>query len=272
MKIALIITGQLRTYKLCGEIIKNTIIDRYDTDVFLSINKVNKLQYENLNNTNDSSEADIQNAVDLYKPKDIFICDNYETVYTNLTVNDNYKENRLILEQYYIVKQGYRLLMNYINKHNTKYDAIVRVRFDQFIWSSTSNKLSSFVISNSLGHRRIFYDTENIIKVIDICKELTTEIDNPLSNEIYAFGQGDTHNSNYKWVNDQFWVHSMETIDIIANFYDNIIPIINEVLPLNLNPTNCPYYELILWVFLKRNGIHIQNSKVIGEFCNEFVL
>jgi hypothetical protein len=272
MKIALIITGQLRTYKLCGEIIKNTIIDRYDTDVFLSINKVNKLQYENLNNANDSSESDIQDAVDFYKPKDVAICNDYENVYSELTVNKDYKENRLILEQYYIVKQGYQLLINYINTHQTKYDAIIRVRFDQFIWSSTSSVLSNFVNTNSFGHRRIFYNTENIIKVRDLCKELTTEIDHPASNEIYVYGKGDTHNSNYKWVNDQFWVHSMDTIDIIANFYDNIIPIINEVLPLNLNPTNCAYFELILWVFFKNNGIHIEKSRVIGEFCNEFIL
>jgi hypothetical protein len=94
MKIALIITGQLRTYKLCGNILKNTVIDKYDTDVFLSIDTCNTLQNDDLNYTNNSSDNDIQDAINFYNPKDVFINNNYDVIFEKLEVNKTIRENR----------------------------------------------------------------------------------------------------------------------------------------------------------------------------------
>jgi|Laugresbdmm110sn_1035088.scaffolds.fasta_scaffold02198_2 hypothetical protein len=271
MKIALIITGQLRTYKLCSTVIKNNIIDKYDTDVFLSIKKSNKLQSIYLNDTEETNEDDINNAIDIYKPKDVFICSDYDSIFENIQLNKSIIENRLILEQYYMVEQGYKLLIKYVKTNNTKYDAIIRLRFDQYIWSSTTNILTNFLTRTPVGNTIMYYNDENIEKIKNISKNLIIEMDNPISNEIYVFGQG-TIDYKYKWVNDQFWIHSMDLMYIMVNFYNNIPSIIDDVLRDNLYPTNCPYFELIFYVFLKNNNIDIKRSKIIGEFCREYIL
>lgn len=267
MKIALIITGQLRTYKLCCNILKNTLIDKYDIDVFLSIDKSNKLQSDNLNSTNNSDDIDIQNAIQFFTPKDVFINNDYDDIFEKIEVNTSIRENRLILEQYYIVQQGYKLVINYSKTNNIKYDAVIRVRFDQFIWSETSKKLSQFVISNSRGSKVIKYTPENINEINIISKNLTIEIDKPISNEIYIFGSGCIN--KIKWINDQFWVHSFDITNTISNFYNDIPSIINEVLSKKLSPKKCPYFELIFGIFLKNNNIIIKKSKIKGEFCRE---
>jgi hypothetical protein len=271
MKIALIITGQLRTYKLCSTIIKNTIIDKYDTDVFLSIKKSNKLQSIYLNDTKDTSDDDIKNAIDIYSPKDVYICDDYDSIYETMYTNRDFIENRLLLEQYYMIEQGYKLLIKYIKSNNVKYDAIIRVRFDQYIWSESSNIISSFLTTTSVGNMIMYYNPEEIENINNISKSLIIDMDTPLSNEIYVYGKGDI-DSEYKWVNDQFWLHSMELIDIMVNFYKDIPSIINEVILHNFQPSNCPYFELVFYVFLKRNNIDIKRSKIIGEFCREYIL
>ena len=45
MKIALLLTGQLRTWKMTRYLVDN-IKQNYDTDVFLSIDKNNDIQHE----------------------------------------------------------------------------------------------------------------------------------------------------------------------------------------------------------------------------------
>lgn len=271
MKIALIITGQLRTYKLCGNVLKNTIIDKYDTDVFLSINKSNNLQNENLNSKIDSNNDDINEAIQYFNPKCVFVSNGYDDIFENLEVNKTLKENRLILEQYYIVQQGYKLLIKYSKTNNIYYDAIIRVRFDQFIWSDSANILSKILIgtNNYNDQIRIIYNEENIKLANDNSKDLKMDIDIPNTNEIFVFGGG-VINSNYSWVNEQFWVHSMDLIDTMYTFYDNIPNIIDEVLSNDLSIHNCPYMELIFSTFLNKNNIQIIKSKIHGQFCYEY--
>ena len=266
MKIALIITGQLRTYKLCGIILKNTIIDKYDTDVFLSINKFNGLQNENLNSKIDNNNNDINEAIQFFNPKDIFINNGYDDIFENLEVNKTRIENRLILEQYYIVQQGYKLLIDYSKNNNVKYDAIIRVRFDQFIWSDSANILSKIILGNNdNGQIKIIYNKENIELANNYSKDLKMDIDIPYNNEIFVFGSG-IINSNYSWVNEQFWIHSMDLIHTMSKFYDNIPNIINEVVSIE----NCPYFELIFSIFLNNNNIPLIKSKIHGQFCYEY--
>jgi len=271
MKIALIITGQLRTYKLCGNILKNTIIDKYDTDVFLSINKLNNLQNQGLNSKIDSSNDDINKAIQFFNPKSVFVSYGYDDIFENLEVNKTLRENRLVLEQYYIVQQGYKLLINYSKTNNINYHAIIRIRFDQFIWSDSANILSKILIgtNNYNDQIRIIYNEENIKLVHDNSKDLKMDIDIPNTNEIYVFGGGGI-NSNYSWVNEQFWIHSMNLIDTMSIYYDDIPNIIDEVSRHNLSSHNCPYMELIFSTFLNRNKIQVIKSKIHGQFCYEY--
>lgn len=268
MKIAVIITGQLRTFKLCGNVLKNTLLDKYDADVFLTINKCNDFQNDSLNNLNDSNDDDIQYAIKLYNPKNVFVCNGYDSIYEKITANKTLKENKLILQQYYLVQQGYKLLINYINENNVYYDAVVRIRFDQFIFSESSNMLLKYVVLNSRGSRVVKYTPENIDEINAMSKNLTLTMDKPVHNEIYVYGAGQI-NAMYLWVNDQFWVHSMDTIIAMHDFYNHIPSIIDEVLSQNLTPNCCPYFELIFGMYLIRNNMIIKKSCIIGEFCRE---
>lgn len=268
MKIAVIITGQLRTYKLCGHVIKNTLIDKYDTDVFLSIDKTNHLQNDVLNVVDDSNASDINEAINFYNPKDVFVCHEYDSIFNNIETNKTIRENRLILQQYYVVQQGYKLLINYSKANNIYYDAVIRIRFDQFIFSESSNILSKYVVLNSRGSRVIKYTPENIDEINVISKDLMVTVDNPKYNDIYVFGAGQM-NARYIWVNDQFWVHSMDTINVIYDFYNYIPGITDEVLMHNLYPGYYPYFELVFGIYLQRNNMNIKKSCIIGEFCRE---
>jgi len=75
MKIALLITGQLRTYTLCKSNIKSLIIDTYDADVYLSIDRSNALQVDNANPVDPTQDATIADALAFFKPIDHVICE-----------------------------------------------------------------------------------------------------------------------------------------------------------------------------------------------------
>ena len=72
MKVALLITGQLRTWKMTRYLVDN-IKKKYDTDIFLSIDKNNNLQHEHKNNHTLSNQHELDEAIQYYQPIDSFI-------------------------------------------------------------------------------------------------------------------------------------------------------------------------------------------------------
>ena len=45
MKIAILLCGQLRTFEMCKWNVKHMLQDKYDCDVFMSIDKINMHQH-----------------------------------------------------------------------------------------------------------------------------------------------------------------------------------------------------------------------------------
>ena len=78
MKVALLLTGQLRTNELCKHITKKTLIEKYDVDTFLSIDKDNKLQEAYLNHTEKTSDDVISKVIEYYNTIDSYICESYD--------------------------------------------------------------------------------------------------------------------------------------------------------------------------------------------------
>ena len=78
MKVALLLSGQLRTYELCKHNIKGAILDKYDTDVFMSIDKTNTYQWDYLNPTDKTEDTKIKDAIDFYKPCEYYVCESLE--------------------------------------------------------------------------------------------------------------------------------------------------------------------------------------------------
>ena len=70
MKIALLITGQLRTYKLCGNVLINTLINKYDTDVFLAIDMDNSRLNIGKNIGVMASNDEVNDVINMFKPID----------------------------------------------------------------------------------------------------------------------------------------------------------------------------------------------------------
>ena len=101
MKVAILLTGQLRTWKLCKELLKKQLLDHYDCDIFMSIDQSNKLQGDNKNNTLDTKIEEIKEAIEFYKPISVFYNDindysllsNFPTHFKVYDFNDNYKED-----------------------------------------------------------------------------------------------------------------------------------------------------------------------------------
>lgn len=272
MKIALLITGQIRTNELCKHVIKNTLIKKYDTDVFLSIDKSNKNQNDDLNSINDTQHDTINEVIKYYNPISTYICETYDNLFDNekkkldcnLPIDRRY---RLILQQYYVVSKAYEMLKNHIKNTGKQYDIIIRLRFDQFIWSNPS-PLSKYVIYNSRNCKVIKYNTDIINMVKKDSEHLKIELDHPNENEIYVFGFS-RNNIQSDYVNDQFWVHSYSLINIISEFYNELPYLINTHY---FNAKDYAFCEILFYRFLKSKNINIKKSNVIGEFCREFFI
>ena len=68
MKIAVIVTGQPRTWKLCKYFFKNMINDKHDCDVFLSIDANSKTQLLYQNNSDNLENSEVKEIIDFYNP------------------------------------------------------------------------------------------------------------------------------------------------------------------------------------------------------------
>ena len=62
MKIAILLTGQLRTFEMVKYLHMNSLIKQYDADVFLGIDVSNTLQCANKNSTSQTNLQYVNNA------------------------------------------------------------------------------------------------------------------------------------------------------------------------------------------------------------------
>jgi hypothetical protein len=73
MKVALLLTGHLRSWKITRSLVKNMLMDHYDCDIFMSINAENNFFGMNRNECFYSSDEEISEALDFFKPVDHYI-------------------------------------------------------------------------------------------------------------------------------------------------------------------------------------------------------
>lgn len=293
VKIALLLTGQLRSNLLCRHLHKNILIDKYDTDIFISVDKTNNIQncFENI--TDISTEDDITDCINFYKPIKYFISNSFDEEYSLISeelskrnkINFQPKFIRGICQQYYIVKNAYQLLINHIEETNKKYDIVIRLRFDQYICNTDlidANETNLFYGGNF--HYELFnkFETVDIMSHkknplvnqnnIDFLKKESPkyilQLDNIIEGKnIYVFGFGlyeDNLGRKYEYVNDQFFAHSQEMISIMHQFYDQILDIIDEYDQTQF-PSFCQY-ENVFYRFLRNNNIKYYKSAVKGIF------
>ena len=273
MKVALLLTGQLRTYQMCKYIIKHCIIDRYDTDVFMSIDVPNNHQNEYRGSSDDTNENDILDAISWFQPVKYIVTRELDysvadAVYEKLSEFTSRSRLRLLFVQYANVKKAYQLL----KQHGTNYDLVIRLRFDQLLWN-----LDKTILHESLEKRNqvqspfnqtfdVLYNKVNIDIVNALSKRFTLDLDTPETNTATVFGFGIVH--GYPMVNDQFFSHGPDLIDVFAMFHDEM-PSLFEECAATFFPDRGALIEHIFYKFLFRYRINVKKSVLLGEFVRE---
>jgi hypothetical protein len=245
MKIALLLTGQLRTIDLLKYLYLHGIIEKYDTDVFMSINLGNS-QLEKVNE-----------LITFFKSKRHFVLDNF--------VDDKsfrfIREYNIMYQQYFIVDKAYRLVKEYIDETGTHYDIIVRLRLDQFLYPENFNDIYPKLDKNELGD--IVYNENNISRFKNEIKDCKIPFYHVENREIYVLGYG-----KYDWfdyVNDQFFYHDSTLIDTMLLYYKNLSRILSNVIEQEHNNGMC-IYERIFNIFLKENNLIIKKANLGSHF------
>lgn len=71
-RIALLLSGQLRTWRMVGRLLKFYFLDYYDVDVFMSVDLNNKIQSEYKNPQTQTQWDELAEAILFYRPKRIW--------------------------------------------------------------------------------------------------------------------------------------------------------------------------------------------------------
>lgn len=253
MKVAVLLTGQLRTFEMLKYFHLNSLILPYNADVFLGIDLNNKYQSAYKNPTDETTFEESNKAIEFFKPINSFI------------LNDN-ESYHLYYRQYYVVKKTYEMLKIYSDNNNIKYDLIIRLRFDQFIFSKEVPILPG-VYNPEL--RTVLYNQENIdiYKNYPIDKKFIFEEVN--DNTIYVFNFGECN--HYKIANDQFFYHNHSLLEKMMNFYDNIDYIIKYCDTNNIGNKGARI-ECIFYLYITQfNNIILKKSNIGGIFIRKIL-
>lgn len=307
MKHAIIMTGQLRTWKYLQPMI-NRLRETNDIDFFLSIDMCNKIQNEYKNSTDVTTLDEVNESIEFFKPiayyynseysddeflnyfdnikaesynYDIGEVDRDKLLETSFVNSDTLKIKSLYSkcdesqqksrefeihsqkknsQQYLYVYKGYELLENHIRNHNIKYKSIIRLRFDQMIWNDKERYFNQSL-------RTVTEENKEEMKTR--LQKILFHFDTPKSNEIFVYGGGTT--GNYVYVNDQFWCHHMDQVNIMKNFYLEYPNIIKSTLEENYWPSQGGVIEHFFAKYLYNNNLCIKKSKVRGIFIREYV-
>jgi len=277
MKIALLLTGQLRTHDMCKHNIKTCLIDRYDTDVFMSIDTDNGQQNEWRNSPEQTQNHQVVEAVSWYKPisyivttePDYSIADSLDSQLGGFV---GVGRTRLLFIQYANVKKVYKLLQDYIKKTKTEYDVVIRLRFDEMLWNSDTTILHECLEKHEMNPSQftmtmeIKYNDVNIEILKALSKRFTIDLDPGHPNTIYTHGSGLVH--GYPIVNDYFWTHGPDLVDRIACFYDEMPELLLECSRTFFPNRGC-LIEHLFFKFLFKYHIYIKTSVVKGIVIRE---
>jgi hypothetical protein len=267
MKIALLLTGQLRTVDMVKYLHTNTIINKHDTDVFIAIDLNNTLQTEKLNSQKASPYEKAMDVVKYFNPKKYFISNNFDAEHNRLVrTNTRFlKLYKSIFAQYYIVHNAYKLLQDYIDETHTHYDLVMRLRFDQFLCERDCHSLFSMLEKNSKGD--ILYTHINTDIFRNNTSQYSLPLYKPVQKEIYVFGRG-TY-ANCDWVNDQFFYHTPELVAALLTFYNSLPQLLDIAVNKQRNKGHC-IFEHVFALFLKEKEFDIKFSDLASQFIREF--
>ncbi len=258
MRVAVLLTGQLRTFEMLKYLHLNSLIMPYNADVFLGIDVNNSNQCLYKNSTEQTSIETHNKAIEFFKPIDSFILNEFDVFNTN-------KQIHLLLRQYFVVKKTYEMLQKYSNLNNIKYDLIIRLRFDQLIYSNEV-QLPPEIYNYELS--TVLYNQQNINYMEKYSLDKKFIFEEISDDSIYVFGFGDF--KHYKYANDQFFYHNHSILEKMANFYDNILNIMNYCNKQHIGNKGA-MIECIFYLYITHfNNIILKRSNISGIFIRQF--
>ena len=229
MKIALLLTGPLKTTEMLKYVHRCILMKKHETDVFLSVDA-------------SASEGDdlldpilLEETIAFFKPVSYLVHSDFSVVHSDMESQIHPLLNKIFpiekcrpfFQEYYVVKQAYGLLEKHREGTGASYDMVLRLRFDQLIWTPKTKKgLIDFIYQKGT----ISFTEENI-KIVEFLtrkfeKDISVDFNCPEDGALYVFGFGDFH--DYKYANDQFFYHSLSLAKIIPLFYDELPELIND--------------------------------------------
>lgn len=259
MKVAILLTGQLRTFEMLKYLHMNCLIKPYNADVFLSIDANNRHQCMHKNSTKSTTQADIDKAITFFNPIDTFVL-------TDFDVLKEHGNNYMLYRQYFVVKKAYEMLKQHSEVYDITYDLIIRLRFDQFIFS---NEVP--IAPTLYNHKEscILYNAANIHTLRTFSFNKKFSFDEVDDNTIYVLNFGDY--KHYKYANDQFVVHNHSLVDVMCHFYDNMYTLIPRCLSNNIGNQGC-LIESVFYVYITETPkLSLKRSNICGIFIREFV-
>jgi len=198
MRIALCISGQMRTYKKCYDNLAKYILKPYNPDVFVHV-------WDYTGSTNDIEKGEkitssiienffhpVQYVIDEFKDKYYTKIDGL-SVPKYVTDVPGYKGT---LPMYYKMFACNQLKCNYEKKHNFKYDVVIRIRPDLNILKKLPRKVllqSNLMWTSGLIDTRFRYDdrlaisnSENMNYYTSVWERLNTYWKNPLGDGYFV--------------------------------------------------------------------------------------
>lgn len=168
-KVAVILTGHMRSWEQVFPNFKEKIIDKYDPDIFIHTwsdegwwtpgDKVTETGVYD-----ESPELNIGKIIQAYQPKDIRLEDWNKRIHEDVpSFNEHFEQRgyeypnfahkpRNILSMFYKLSAGVGLMNNYAAKHGVQYDLVIRMRPDMIIDDLPDFEINKFYTLTHKNH------------------------------------------------------------------------------------------------------------------------
>jgi hypothetical protein len=271
MKIAVLLTGTTRNYKLNYSNWKKNIFDKYDCDIFFHTYDI--IGYQKSKDTlvepilDDKLEE--KDLINLLKPVDYIIEIFNERI--NL-LREQIKSQFIglcsakpeyIMAQLHSIHAANELKKQYEEKNNIKYDLVIKMRFD----SEINSELKYSDVEKLVNNNNIILSGNNSIKAMAIktgcenCIKLNQNID---SNHIKC--------KNHTVISDIVMISSTETMNLITSLYN----VYQNMCYDNLNNRKCfkiPYEKYPNgMLYVSGSQVHMYPEFAYALFLKDYII
>lgn len=172
IKVAVCISGQMRSFKRCNRNLLKYIIEPYDTDVFIHTWDVEGSSHKE--SSDDEIMVNESEIIKLYKPKSLVIESQVDGMHNNFLGRKVPKElidvepihYRSALPMYYQISECFDLMKNHSKINNIDYDVVIRVRPDTMF----NEQIPAYIIKSILKDKsKVFYAAYAIDTRVQVC-------------------------------------------------------------------------------------------------------